>query len=136
LGLALLITFWRTMIGLSAHLEGSEVFSLTLINSVLFGIVVVIIIPYILLKMGKSANWLIFVGLFIMGTQLKARNDLVIGAFKIPLFRVYDMPEVVHYSPSIYEYLVVVASASLVSMLYIVFERSGVFEARNIKEDQ
>jgi len=42
---------------------------------------------------------------------------------------------VVHYSPSVYEYLVVVASASLVSMLYIVFERSGVFEARNIKED-
>jgi len=136
LGLALLITFWRTMIGLSAHLEGSEVFSLTLINSVLFGIVVVIIIPYILLKIGKSANWLIFVGLFIMITQLKARNDLVTGAFKIPLFRVYDMPEVVHYSPSVYEYLVVVASASLVSMLYIVFERSGVFEARSVKEDQ
>lgn len=134
LGLALLITFWRTMIGLSAHLEGSEVFSLTLINSVLFGIVVVIIIPYILLKMGKSANWLIFVGLFIMGTQLKARNDLVIGAFKIPLFRVYDMPEVVHYSPSIYEYLVVVASASLVTMLYIVFERSGVFDSRITRE--
>ena len=135
LGLALLITFWRTMIGLSAHLEGSEVFSLTLINSVLFGIVVVIIIPYILLKMGNSANWLIFVGLFIMITQLKARNDLVIGAFKIPLFRVYDMPEVIHYTPSIYEYLVVVASASLVTVMYIVFERSGVFEARNIKED-
>lgn len=134
LGLALLITFWRTMIGLSAHLEGSEVFSLTLINSVLFGIVVVIIIPYILLKLGKSANWLIFVGLFIMITQLKARNDLVIGAFKIPLFRVYDMPEVVHYSPSVYEYLVVVASASLVSILYIVFERSGIFEVRNSKE--
>jgi len=135
LGLALLITFWRTMIGLSAHLEGSEVFSLTLINSVLFGIVVVIVIPYLLLKMGKSANWLIFVGLFIMGTQLKARNDLVVGAFKIPLFRVYDMPEVVHYTPSIYENLVVVASASLVMVLYIIFERSGVFEARNIKED-
>jgi len=134
LGLALLITFWRTMIGLSAHLEGSEVFSLTLINSVLFGIVVVIIIPYILLKMGKSANWLIFVGLFIMATQLKARTDLVVGAFKIPVFRVYDMPEVVHYTPSIYENLVVVASASLVALLYLVFERSGVFEAGSIRE--
>ncbi|HEY3307814.1 MAG TPA: NrfD/PsrC family molybdoenzyme membrane anchor subunit [Desulfuromonadaceae bacterium] len=133
LGLALLISFWRTMIGLSAHFEGSEVFSLTLINSVLFGIVVVIIIPYILLKIGKSANWLIFVGLFIMGTQLKARNDLVVGAFKIPVFRVYDMPEVVHYIPSIYENLVVVASASLVAVLYIVFERSGVFDIRNTK---
>ncbi len=135
LGLALLITFWRMMIGLSAHLEGSEVFSLTLINSVLFGIVVVIVIPYILLKISQSAKWLIFVGLFIMGTQLKARNDLVVGAFKIPVFRVYDMPEIVHYTPSIYENLVVVASASLVAMLYIVFERSGVFEARNIKEE-
>ncbi len=110
------------MIGLSGHVLGSEVFSLTLINSVLFGIVVVIIVPYLLLKVSKSANWLIFVGLFIMVTQLKARNDLVIGAFKIPVFRVYDMPEVMHYTPSIYENLVVVASASLVSLLYIIFE--------------
>lgn len=136
LGLALLISFWRIMIGLSAHLEGSEVFSLTLINSVLFGIVVVIIIPYMLLKMSNRANWLIFVGLFIMATQLKARNDLVIGAFKIPLFRVYDMPDVVHYTPSIYENLVVVASASLVALLYIVFERSGVFDIINTKGEQ
>jgi molybdopterin-containing oxidoreductase family membrane subunit len=44
------------------------------------------------------------------------------------------MPEVVQYTPSIYENLVVVASASLVMVLYIVFNRSGVFEARNIKE--
>jgi molybdopterin-containing oxidoreductase family membrane subunit len=122
------------MIGLTSHLAGSEVFSLTLINSVLFGIVVVIIIPYLLLKIGSSANWLIFVGIFIMGTQLKARNDLVVGAFKIPVFRVYDMPEVVHYSPSIYEYLVVVASTSLVVMLYIIFNRSGVFDRRAGKE--
>jgi molybdopterin-containing oxidoreductase family membrane subunit len=135
LGLALLISFWRTMIGLSGHVEGSEVFSLTLINSLFFGIIVVIIIPFVLLRLGKSANWLIFVGMFIMGTQLKARNDLVVGAFKIPVFRVYDMPEVVHYTPSIYENLVVVASASLVMVLYIVFERSGVFEVSRIKGD-
>lgn len=51
-----------------------------------------------------------------------------------PVFRVYEMPEVVHYSPSIYEYLVVVASTSLVTMLYIVFNRSGVFDSRPIKE--
>lgn len=133
LGLALLITFWRTMIGLSAHLEGSEVFSLTLINSLLFGIVVVIIIPFILLQMGRSAKWLMFVGVFIMATQLKARNDLVIGAFKIPLFRVYDMPEVVHYSPSMYEYLVVVASASLVVFVYIIFNRSGILDLQSNK---
>lgn len=134
LGLALLITFWRTMIGLAAHLEGAEVFSLTLINSFVFGIVVVIVIPYVLLKMGKSANWLMFVGIFIMATQLKARNDLVVGAFKIPVFRVYEMPEVVHYYPSIYEYLVVMASTSLVALLYTIFNRSGVFDIRAGKE--
>jgi Ni/Fe-hydrogenase subunit HybB-like protein len=134
LGLALLITFWRITIGLTGHLPGSEVFSLTLINSFVFGIVVVIIVPYLLLKMGKSANWLMFVGLFIMATQLKARNDLVVGAFKIPVFRVYEMPEVVHYTPSIYEYLVVVASTSLVTLLYIVFNRCGVFDPRPVKE--
>ena len=134
LGLALLITFWRITIGLTGHLPGSEVFSLTLINSFVFGIVVVIIVPYLLLKMGKGANWLMFVGIFIMATQLKARNDLVVGAFKIPVFRVYEMPEVIHYSPSIYEYLVVVASTSLVTLLYIIFNRSGVFDSRPVKE--
>lgn len=128
LGLALLITFWRTMTGLAGRLEGSEVFSLTLINSFVFGIVVVIVIPYLLLKMGRSANWLMFVGIFIMLTQLKARNDLVVGAFKLPVFRVYEMPEIIHYVPSIYEWLVVIASASLVAVLYIIFNRSGVFD--------
>ena len=116
------------MTGLAGRLEGSEVFSLTLINSFVFGIVVVIVIPYLLLKMGKSANWLMFVGIFIMLTQLKARNDLVVGAFKLPVFRVYEMPEVVHYVPSVYEWLVVIASASLVAVLYIIFNRSGVFD--------
>ena len=133
LGLALLITFWRTTIGLTGTLPGSEVFSLTLINSFLFGIVVVIVVPYILLKLGRGANWLMFVGIFIMATQLKARNDLVVGAFKIPVFRVYEMPEVIHYTPSIYENLVVVASVSLVTMLYIIFNKSGVFD-RSAKE--
>jgi molybdopterin-containing oxidoreductase family membrane subunit len=128
LGLALLITFWRTMTGLASRMEGSEVFSLTLINSFVFGIVVVIIVPYLLLKVSKSPNWLIFVGIFIMATQLKARNDLVVGAFKIPVFRVYEMPEIIHYTPSIYEYLVVSASTCLVALLYIIFNRTGIFD--------
>lgn len=96
---------------------------------------VIVIIPCFLLRIRKGANWFILVGLFIMGTQLKARNDLVVGAFKVPVFRAYDVPEFVHYTPSIYENLVLVASISLVTALYIVFERSGIFEARNIKED-
>lgn len=136
LGLALLITFWRTVIGLTGHVDGYEVFSLTLVSSIVFGIVILIVIPFIMLRMGRSANWLMFVGLFIMATQLKARNDLVVGAFKIPVFRVYNMPEVVNYTPSIYENLVVVASVSLVTVLYIIFNRSGVFDLKHGEEAQ
>jgi Ni/Fe-hydrogenase subunit HybB-like protein len=134
LGLLLLIAFWRATIGLTAHLQGSDVYSLTLINSFVLGFVVVIVIPYLLLKIGKSANWLMFIGFFIMATQLKARNDLVVSAFKFPLFRVYEIPAMTHYLPSIYEYLVVVASASLVAMLYIIFNSTGVFDPHPAKE--
>lgn len=129
LGLALLTGFWRTMIGLAGHVEGSEVFRLTAMNNLVFGLGVAVIIPYLMLRMGRSAGWLAFVGLFIMVTQLKTRNDLVVGGFKIPAFRAYDVPEVMHYSPSIYEVLVLVASVSLVAVLYLVCEKSGLFEA-------
>ena len=105
-------------------------FSLTLINSFVFGIVVVIVVPYILLRISRTPIWLMFVGIFIMATQLKARNDLVVGAFKIPVFRVYEMPEVIHYTPSVYEYLVVTASTCLVAIVYTIFNRTGIFDAR------
>lgn len=134
LGLALLIGFWRTMIGLAGHVDGSEIFRLTLANNVIFGLGVAVIVPYIMLTISKKANWLILTGLFIMITQLKTRNDLVTGGFKLPLFRVYDMPEILSYTPSIYEFLVLVASVSLVAVLYIVCERSGLFEKRLKKE--
>lgn len=133
LGLALLVGFWRTAIGLAGHVDGSEVFSLTLANSVIFGLGVAVIVPFVMLRMSKSAGWIAFTGLFIMVTQLKTRNDLVVGGFKVPLFRVYDMPEVVHYTPSVYEFLVLVASISLVSVLYIVCEKAGLFEIANSK---
>jgi Ni/Fe-hydrogenase subunit HybB-like protein len=128
LGLALLTGFWRTMIGLAGHVDGSEVFRLTAMNNILFGLGVAVIVPFILLRMGKSAGWLAFVGLYIMVTQLKTRSDLVMGGFKIPVFRAYDMPEVTHYTPSIYEILVLVASVSLVAVLYLVCEKAGLFE--------
>lgn len=128
LGLALLTGFWRTMIGLAGHVDGSEVFKLTAMSSIVFGLGVAVIVPFMLLRMGKSAGWLAFVGLFIMVTQLKTRSDLVMGGFKIPVFRAYDVPEVMHYTPSIYEILVLVASVSLVAVLYLVCEKSGLFE--------
>lgn len=133
LGLALLIGFWRTAIGLAGHVDGSEVFSLTLGNSVIFGLGVAVIVPFLMLRMSQSAGWVAFTALFIMVTQLKTRNDLVVGGFKVPLFRVYDMPEINSYTPSIYEFLVLLASVSLVSVLYIICEKAGLFEIANSK---
>lgn len=131
LGLAFLTGFWRLMIGLAGHVDGSAVFSLTAPNNIFFGIGVAVVLPYLMLQVSRKAGWLAFTGLFIMVTQLKTRNDLVVGGFKLPVFRVYEMPEVIHYTPSIYEMLVVVASVSLVAVVYIVCEKSGLFEIAN-----
>lgn len=128
LGLGLLLGFWRTAIGLAGHVDGSEIFALTAMNNILFGLGVAFIVPFIMLQINQSANWVAFTGLFIMVTQFKTRNDLVVGGFKVPLFRVYDMPEVVSYTPSIYEFLVLVASVSLVAVLYLFCEKTGLFE--------
>lgn len=133
LGLALLVGFWRTAIGLAGHVDGSEVFALTAANSIIFGLGIAVIVPFLMLRISQSAGWLAFTGLFIMVTQLKTRNDLVVGGFEVPLFRVYDMPEVIHYTPSVYEFLVLVASISLVSVLYIFCEKAGLFEIANSK---
>jgi Ni/Fe-hydrogenase subunit HybB-like protein len=128
LGLAFLTGFWRLMIGLAGHVDGSEVFKLTAANNVIFGIGVAVVLPYLMLLYSRKAGWLAFTGLFIIVTQLKTRNDLVTGGFKVPVFRVYEMPAVIHYTPSIYEVLVLVASVSLVAAVYIVCEKSGLFE--------
>lgn len=128
LGLALLTGFWRLMIGLAGHVEGSEVFKLTAMNSIFFGLIVAVVVPFMMLKLSSKANWLAFTGLFIMITQLKTRNDLVVGGFKIPVFRAYEIPATVTYTPSIYEILVVVASVSLVAVLYLICDRSGLFD--------
>lgn len=134
LGLAFLLGFWRTVIGLAGHVDGSEVFALTAMNNIVFGLGVAVVIPYIMLSINRSAAWLAFTGLFIMVTQLKTRNDLVVGGFKVPLFRVYDMPETITYMPSLHEFLVLVASVSLVSVLYILCEKAGLFEIASSKE--
>lgn len=128
LGLALLVGFWRTAIGLAGHVDGSDVFTLTLANNIFFGLGVAVVVPFVMLQFSQRAGWVAFTGIFIMLTQLKTRNDLVVGGFKMPLFRVYDMPEVAHYTPSVYEFLVLIASASLVMTLYIACEKTGLFD--------
>ena len=134
LGLAFLTGFWRLMIGLAGRVEGAEVFRLTAMNSLVFGIGVAVIIPWFMLKVSRSAGWLAFTGLFIMLTQLKTRSDLVTGGFKIPVFRAYETPAIIHYAPSIYEYLILVASVSLVCVLYLVCDKAGLFEIAGEKE--
>jgi Ni/Fe-hydrogenase subunit HybB-like protein len=134
LGLALLTGFWRLMIGLAGHVEGSEAFQLTAVNSLVFGIVIAVIIPYIMLQVNRSTDWLMLTGLFIMLTQLKTRSDLVVGGFKVPAFRAYETPEVIYYTPSMYEFLILVASVSLVCVLYLVCEKTGLFEIAGGKE--
>ena len=128
LGLALFATFWRLMIGLAGHVAGSEVFRLTLFDTLFYGIFLGVVVPFLLLLAIRGPVGLIFTGLLILGTQFKARVDLVVGGFRVPVFRAYDIPEVVRYTPSVFEALVVVASVSLVAFVYLVCDRSGLFE--------
>ena len=128
LGLALFATFWRLMIGLAGHVAGSEVFRLTLFDTLFYGIFLGVVAPFLLLLAIRGPGGMIFTGLLILATQFKARIDLVVGGFRVPVFRAYDIPEVVRYTPSIFEALVVVASVSLVAFVYLVCDRSGLFE--------
>jgi Ni/Fe-hydrogenase subunit HybB-like protein len=128
LGLALVANFWRLMIGLSGHVTGSEVFRLTLFDSLFFGILLGVVVPFLMLLAIRGSAGLIVTGLWILATQFKARSDLVLGGFKVPVFRAYDIPEVVRYTPSVFEGLVLVASVSLVAFFYLVCDRSGLFE--------
>jgi molybdopterin-containing oxidoreductase family membrane subunit len=128
LGLALLANFWRLMIGLAGHGPGWEVFRLTLFDSLFHGIFLAVVVPFLLSLVIRGPGGMIVTGLLILATQFKARSDLVAGGFKVPVFRAYDIPAVVQYTPSIFEVLVLVASVSLVSFLYLVCDRSGLFE--------
>src|SRR3990170_2040058 len=128
LGLALLANFWRLMIGLAGHGPGWEVFRLTLLDSLFHGIFLAVVVPFLLSLFIRGPGGMIFTGLLILATQFKARSDLVAGGFKVPVFRAYDIPAVVQYTPSIFEVLVLIASVSLVSFLYLVCDRSGLFE--------
>jgi Ni/Fe-hydrogenase subunit HybB-like protein len=65
--------------------------------------------------------------MWVLVTQFLMRVDLVVGGFRVPVFRAYDIPELVRYTPSVFEVLVVVAAVSLVSFLYLLCDRSGLF---------
>ncbi|MCS7200123.1 MAG: NrfD/PsrC family molybdoenzyme membrane anchor subunit [Caldimicrobium sp.] len=119
LGLALLLGFWRIVVGVYGQIQGAEVFELTLGSQIVYGLVLGTIIPLILLYYYKGPKALILISLFIMIIQFKTRYDLVVGGFKVPVWRAYTIPEYVQYTPSIDEILIFIGGTSLALFLYL-----------------
>lgn len=124
LGLALLLGFWRLVIGVYGQAHGADVFELTFIDQIIYVIILGTIVPLILLYIFRSPSALILISLFIMILQLKTRSDLVAGAFKIPVWRAYTIGKLIKYTPSIDEIMVLVAGASLALFIYLLADRA------------
>jgi len=122
------LTFCRIIIGLSSNLSGYEVFRETFFQNVIFGIVGALIIPFLILMYRRTIGGLLLSSILVLITQFMARLDLVVEGFRVPVFQVYDMPTRISYFPSIIEMLVVVASVSIVAVIYLIGERTGLFE--------
>jgi molybdopterin-containing oxidoreductase family membrane subunit len=122
------LTFCRIIIGLASHLNGYEVFRETFFQNVIFGIGGALIVPFVILMYRRTVGGLLLSSLIVLVTQFMARLDLVVEGFRVPVFRVYDIPERVSYFPSLFEMLVVLASVSLVALVYVVCEKTGLFE--------
>jgi molybdopterin-containing oxidoreductase family membrane subunit len=122
------LTFCRIIIGVSSSLSGYEVFRETILQNVVFGLGAALVVPFLILMYKRTVGGLIVSSLLILVTQFMARVDLVVEGFRVPVFRVYDMPERISYFPSIFEMLVVLASVSLVALVYAVCEKTGLFE--------
>ena len=122
------LTFCRIIIGVSSNLSGYEVFRETFFQNVIFGILGALVIPFLILMYKRTTGALIFSSVLVLITQFMARLDLVVEGFRVPVFRAYDMPERISYFPSIFEFLVVLASVSLVALVYVVCEKTGLFE--------
>jgi len=122
------LTFCRIIIGMASHQSGFEVFHETFFQNVVFGIGGALVVPFLILIYKRTAGGLVISSLIVLFTQFMARLDLVVEGFRVPVFRAYDMPERISYTPSIFEILVVVASVSIVALVYLVCEKTGLFE--------
>lgn len=122
------LTFCRIIIGLANNLSGYEVFRETFLQNIILGIGVALVVPFVILMYRRTLGGLILSSLLVLGTQFMSRLDLVVEGFRVPVFRVYDMPERINYMPSIFEMLVVVASVSIVVLVYVIGEKTGLFE--------
>lgn len=130
LGLAFLLTLWRLFIGIYGQAEGSHIFELTIWNQIIVGLFLAAVLPFIMMLYLKGPNGLIITGLFIIAVQLKTRFDLVISGFKIPLFRAYDIPEIISYTPSHVEIFIFTAAASFAIFVYLFADKLGFLEVK------
>ena len=122
------LTFCRIIIGMASSMTGYEVFRETFFQNIIFGIGFAMVLPFTILMYRRTIDGLIVSSLLVLVTQFMGRIDLVVEGFRVPVFRAYDMPERISYIPSIYEMLVVVASLSIVAVIYLVCEKTGLFE--------
>lgn len=128
LGLVLLASFWRLIMGVISKVEGSEVFELTFRTTVVDHIIIALVLPFLLLTLFKGRVGLFVSSLLIIGSQFTSRHDLIMGGFKVPVFRVYDIPEVVTYTPTMIETFIVIAAFSFVIFLYSFANKSGLLD--------
>lgn len=122
------LTFCRIIIGMASHMSGYEVFRETFFENVIFGIGAALVLPFVILMYRRTIGGLLLSSLIVLVTQFMSRLDLVVEGFRVPVFRAYDMPARIDYFPSIFEMLVVLASVSLVALVYVVCEKTGLFE--------
>jgi molybdopterin-containing oxidoreductase family membrane subunit len=122
------LTSCRLLIGVANNQNGYEIFRETLLQNVLLGLGAGLVVPFLILIYNRTLNGLLISSAIVLATQFMARLDLVVSGFRIPMFRVYEMPERLTYTPSVFEMLVVVASVSVVTVVYLAGEKTGLFE--------
>ena len=128
LGSVAVLTLARLIIGLAGGQTGYEVFEETIVKNLLLGVGASLVLPFMVLIYKRDLHGLIISSLIVLVTQFFSRLDMVVEAFRVPLFRVYEMPERFSYFPSIFEMLVVLASVCIVAVVYQAAERTGLFE--------
>ena len=118
----------RIIIGVASTATGYEIFHEMLFKSIFLGGGLGLVVPFIILFYKRNISGLILSSLIVLAVQFLCRFELVVGGFRVLVFRVYDMPERISYFPSIFEILVVVASLSVVALVYLICEKTGLFE--------
>ncbi|MBN2655273.1 MAG: polysulfide reductase NrfD [Nitrospirae bacterium] len=128
LGIAMLATFWRLLAGLYAQSEGYEIFQINFMYSFFFELILSLAVPLIITYFSTCQRCMIVISLFVLATQFKTRTDLIVGGFKVPVFKAYTIPDIVSYIPSHVEMFVVIGALSAATFIYIFADKIGFFK--------